>query len=294
MGPLLTPIPSSSLRVTGADRVDFVHGQMTADLRGTPAPGYVAGCFLSVKGRIEQFARIYRRVDDIYIHLDEGQAPELLARLQRYVIFDQVELQDLSSDLRTVHLWGEVPAGLPVLETAGAAWALEWAGANVLLGAVKRSGRLGLDMHYLAREEGAVLEALYAAGAAPQPWETLQAARVAAGLPDPVPDHFLGYLPQEVGLDASGPLPAISYRKGCYVGQEVMARLEARGQARYGLALLQVPSGLPAGSEVMAGGKPVGQTGLEAGGLALARLHLDLLGDAALTAGGEQVTRADA
>ncbi|GHF96614.1 folate-binding protein YgfZ [Deinococcus piscis] len=293
MTTLLSAVPSSALRVTGADRLDFVQGQMTNDLRSCPTPGHVAACFLNVRGQIEQFARIYRRTDDIYLHLDAGQAPALAERLRRYVIFDQVEIQDLSEELRTVHLWG----GWPVLAAegwpqepgqVGAAWTATLGGAAVLLGAVDRSGQLGLDLHYLAAQEAAVMDVLHAQlSVTERSWAELQTARVAAGLPEPVLDGFLGHLPQEVGLDIGGPLPAISYRKGCYVGQEIMARLEARGKARYGLSRLQVPAGTPVGSEVHSAGKAVGHTGLEAGGLALCRLRLDLPADTALEVAGQ-------
>ena len=63
------------------------------------------------------------------------------------------------------------------------------------------------------------------------------------------------------------------------------------GQARYGLTQLQVPAGTPAGSAVSSAGRAVGQTGREAGGLALARLRLDLTADAALDVAGQPVTR---
>lgn len=291
MSVFLTSVPSGALRVTGADRLDFVQGQMTNDLRSCPTPGWVAACFLNVRGQIEQFARIYRRADDIYLHLDAGQAPALAERLRRYVIFDQVEVQDLSSDLRTLHLWGEWPAldaegWPPEPGTVGASWTVALGGASVLLGAVNRSGQLGLDLHCLAAQEGAVLDALHSQlPVTGRSWDDLQAARVAAGLPEPVLDGFLGHLPQEVGLDTGGPLPAISYRKGCYVGQEIMARLEARGKARYGLTRLEVPPGTPVGSEVRLEGRVVGHTGLEAGGVALCRIRLDLPADAALEVG---------
>lgn len=294
----LTPLPSGSLRVTGADRVDFVHGQMTGDLRGAPTSSVVPAAFLNARGQMEAFARIYRRADDIYIHLDAGQAEALAARLRRYIIFDQVELTDLSDDLRTLHLWGEWPRldseGWPTeadTQQAGAAWTVNLGGAAVLLGAVNRTGTLGLDVHYLARQEAEVLAALgHLADLQERSQTDLQAARVAAGLPEPVLDGFLGYLPQEVGLDIGGPLPAISYRKGCYVGQEIMARLEARGNVRYGLSLLRVPAGTAVGTEITAGEKVVGQTGLEMEGLALARLRLDLSADTALTVNGQPVT----
>ena len=276
-----TRIPSSSVRVTGADRVDFVHGQMTGDLRDAPMPGVVPCAFLNVRGQIEQFARVYRREDDLYLHLGEGQAPALLARLKRYVIFDQVELEDLTDTLRTVHVWN--PDDLPGWNGAGeGAQTLNLAGATVLAGRVNRTGNPGVDLHYLARHEDAVLAAL---AGAEVPLADLDAARIRAGIPDVSRDGFVGTLPQEVGLDVKGPLPAISYRKGCYVGQEIMARLEARGNTRYHLARLS-GEGLPDRGEVTQAGKVVGQSGLHAGGLSLARLRKELEPGAQVEVGG--------
>ncbi|MDV6375166.1 folate-binding protein [Deinococcus sp. ZS9-10] len=276
-----TFLPSGGLRVTGADRVDFVQGQMTGDLRGAATPGMVACAFLNVRGQIEQFARAYKRADDVYLHLDAGQAAPLLARLKRYVIFDQVELQDVSDDLRTVHIWNA--AGLPGWNMDGPdAQSFELGGGVVLAGRVNRTGTPGVDLHYLARHEAAVLAALDGEEAS---LDTLDAARVRAGIPDIARDGFLGVLPQEVGLNVDGPLPAISYRKGCYVGQEIMARLEARGNTRYHLAQL-AGDGWDVGAAITHAGKVVGQAGLNAGGLGLARLRKDLPEDAEVEVNG--------
>ena len=87
-------------------------------------------------------------------------------------------------------------------------------------------------------------------------------------------DRFQGMLPQEIGLDVSGPLPAISYQKGCYVGQEIMARLEARGNTRHHLARLS--GELTPFSEVTLDGKVVGQLGAVADGLGLAKLRKEV------------------
>ncbi|CAM3862451.1 YgfZ/GcvT domain-containing protein [Deinococcus frigens] len=276
-----TLLSSGGLRVSGADRVDFVQGQMTGDLRGAATPGVVACAFLNVRGQIEQFARAYKRADDVYLHLDAGQAAPLLARLKRYIIFDQVEVKDVSDDLRTVHVWQA--AGLPGWNPDGPdAQTFELGGGVVLAGRVNRTGAPGVDLHYLARHGAEVLPLL---GGDEVAIDTLDAARIRAGIPDIAHDGFLGVLPQEVGLDVGGPLPAISYRKGCYVGQEIMARLEARGSTRYHLAQL-AGDGWDVGADVTHAGKVVGQAGLNEGGLGLARLRKDLPEGAEVEVGG--------
>jgi folate-binding protein YgfZ len=283
-----TRLPSSALRLTGPDRLDFVQGQMTAHLKAAPTPGMVPACFLNVRGQIEQFARVYRREDDVYLHLDDlsgrgEQAALLAARLKKYIIFDQVEVQDVSAVLSSLHLWPEPLAGeLDGWNAAGPdVQTFEPGGADsglgvLLVGRVNRSGQAGLDVHYLKKHEAALLDALKLQEA---PQAELEAARIKAALSDVVRDGWQGSLPQEVGQDAS-----VSYRKGCYVGQEIMARLEARGNARHALTLLSGHD-LPAHSEIRHGERLVGQTGDSTGEVALAKLRKDLPEGAVLRVG---------
>ena len=276
-----TRLPSSALRLTGADRLDFVQGQMTANLRAAPTPGMVPACFLNVKGQIEHFARVYRRADDVYLHLDAGAAPALAARLKKYIIFDAVEVQDISGVLSTVHLWQEA---LPGWDAAGpAVQSLELGGGAVLAARVSRTGEPGLDLHYLARHGAGVLPLL----GEEVPFAQLEGARIAAGLPDVGQDGWAGSLLQEVGLDGEG--GAISYRKGCYVGQEIMARLEARGKTRHALTRLAARDAsqtLPGHTDILLEDKVVGVTGAAAGPLALAKLRKDVPQGALLTVSG--------
>ena len=265
-----TRLPSSALRLTGPDRLDFVQGQMTAHLKAAPTPGMVPACFLNVRGQIEQFARVYRRGDDVYLHLDDlsgtaNEAATLAARFRKYIIFDQVQVQDVSAVLSSLHLWSEDLTGW---DAAGPdVQSFELGGGVLLVGRVNRAGTAGLDVHYLQTNEAGLLAAL---NAQEVPHAELETARIAAGISDVVRDGWQGSLPQEVGQGA-----AISYRKGCYVGQEIMARLEARGHARHALTLI-TGERLPAHSEIKYAGRVVGVSGASTGTLALAKLRTDL------------------
>ncbi len=274
-----TRLPSSALRLTGPDRLDFVQGQMTAHLKAAPTPGLVPACFLNVRGQIEQFARVYRRADDVYLHLDDlsgtgEQAAALAARFKKYIIFDQVQVQDVSAVLGSLHVWNEDLTGW---DAAGPdVQSFELGGGVLLVGRVNRAGTPGLDVHYLQKHGAGLLAELKAREA---PHAELEAARIAAGIGDVVRDGWQGSLPQEVGQGA-----AISYRKGCYVGQEIMARLEARGHARHALTLL-VGEQLPAHSEIKYAERVVGVTGASTGTRALAKLRTDLPEGAELRVG---------
>ena len=139
-------------------------------------------------------------------------------------------------------------------------------------------------MHYLQQHGAELLPLLGQEG----PFAELEAARIQAGISDVGRDGWAGSLLQEVGLD-----DAISYRKGCYVGQEIMARLEARGKTRHALTLLEaVSDALPAHSEILLDGKTVGVTGASTGALALAKLRKDVPKGALLTVGTMQARAA--
>lgn len=280
--PDFTRLPSSSLRLTGADRVDFVQGQMTNDLKRAPTPGLVEACFLNVRGQIEFFARAYKREDDVYLHLADGEAAKLAARLRKYVIFDQVEIQDLTDTLTTLHLWTE---DLPGWRADGPdVQSFDLAETTVLAARVNRTGQAGLDLHVLTRHLDRVLPLLGKEAS----FETLNRARVLAGMPDVHEDRLQGHLLQEVGLDA-----AISYRKGCYVGQEIMARLEARGNARFRLAAL-AGADLPSFADVTANGKVVGTSGASIGGRVLVKLRKEVEVGASVEVGGVTATVVEA
>lgn len=273
----ITHLPSSALRLTGTDRVDFMQGQMTNDLRRAPAPGMVPACFLNVKGQIEHFARVYKREQDVYLHLAPGDATTLAARFRKYIIFDQVEVHDLSEELGTLHAWTQE---LPGWDPNGPdTQHVTIAGHTVLAARVNRTGSPGLDVHVLNRDLQDVLAALNAVDAS---LDELERARVTAGIPDVHHDRWQGSLLQEVGLEG-----AISYRKGCYVGQEIMARLEARGNARHRLAALEaLGDDLPSFASVTLAGKSVGVTGRSVGSRVLVKLRKEVEAGAEVEVGG--------
>lgn len=262
-----TILPNRGLRVTGEDRLAFLQGQMTNDLRGSDM---VSAAFLDPRGRVEHFARIYKREHDIYISC-ESDREVLEARFRRYIIFDQVTIETVP--VRTIHLWNETDGAALGWQIDGGdvqQWVHE--GATLLAARVNRTGREGLDLHFLESDEASL--------SLPPPTSLteLDHARIHAGLPDPARDHFLGYLLPEIGLDVGGALPSISYRKGCYVGQEIMARLEARGNVRYELRLLKADN-LPSHTPIFSGDREVGVTGLSTGTTALARLKKGMTGE---------------
>ncbi|HEU4742517.1 MAG TPA: glycine cleavage T C-terminal barrel domain-containing protein [Meiothermus sp.] len=268
-GAALLDLPDLGLlQVGGMDRRDFIHNQCTSDVRGLPQGGFLETLFLNSRGQIEYLGSVYQRDDTLWIAAEPTQA--LLERFNRYIVFDQVELTDLSEAYIQLRLQG--PAALEVGGRLGeppAKWSLVEHHEVVLA-----RDEWGLDIlvpHDLAKE---VFNQLLEAGATPAGREAYRVWRVEQGVA--ALEDALGELPQEVGLEAR-----VSYKKGCYLGQEIMARLEARGNTRYQLMGLLGQQPLPPEAEVWREGKKMGRVTTAAdspqlGSVALALLRKEL------------------
>ena len=237
---LVPLVTRGALRLTGADRVDFLHGQISHDVRGLQVGQALQALLLEHRGRPRGDLVVVRREDDIYVAIDDARGPTVQQALEAHVIFDQVVVQDLSRRLASFVVAGETALaalaqviGAAALPSApGAAIQVPWRGADVLLHARPRGLPASLDVHLLSEQLGDLWRALLAAGARPLGERSLAAARVAAGLAAAAAEGE-GALPQESGLE-----DRVSYRKGCYLGQEIMARVEARGSLRRSLVRL--------------------------------------------------------
>ena len=246
------PIPSAAVRVMGSDRVPFVHGQVSNDVRGLVTPGMCRSATLNAKGQLEYDVRIYRREDDLYIHAHAGLGAALLERLRRYVVFDDVQLSDISDKIGVYHVSGDIASSLGFEEGVQL---LPSDFGTLLIASVNRGLEASADIHVL-RDRAPAFEAFLSARATLLSPNDLELSRLRAGISDAHLDGFLERLPQECGLEG-----AVSYRKGCYIGQEIMARLEARGNTRYALQGVALSALAPVGSAVTQSGKNVGQLG---------------------------------
>ena len=248
-------LPAGGLRVTGGDRVAFLQGQLTGNVNAAPTPGMLDALLLSPRSQLEFQARVYRRAEDLYLQTPGGTGPAVLGRLARYVVFDDVCLQPLDDVLRLLHVTTP-PSVLGPLDADKLVQELDGPFGRVLVARVTRCATPGWDLTVLGDQLGAVSAALNAADFEPGDQAALLAWRVATGRADVTDDGFEGFLPQECGLGA-----LVAADKGCYVGQETMARLEARGSVHRRLARI-AGSGEPAQErEVSAGGRVVGRLG---------------------------------
>lgn len=216
--------PSACLHVTGEDALAFLQGQFTQELRSTAPLATAYGLWLNQKGKVLADSFILREASDsVWIVSFWGRASVIRERLEAYIIADDVTVTDVTAD------WQGAAMGGPGVD----GWLTREAGGVPVDGEFIRAGG-GFVFRGRRDDGGASFEWLLPVGAvvpdglADLAADELERLRIAGGIPQVPKDLGPGDLPNEGGLDAV----AISYTKGCYLGQEVMARLKAMGTVR--------------------------------------------------------------
>lgn len=221
------------VRVGGEDARTWLNGQITNDVSRTRAGDAVYAVIVDVRGRILTDLFALDRGDGFALLLPRDRLDPMLAHLERYVVMEDVELAGRAVEVVTAQ--GPASAGLelggfPCPRLGGTGVDLLDVALDVAVARAERlgGGLVGEDAWELAR---------------------LRAARPAYG-----PDFDESTYPQEAGLAAS----AVSFTKGCYVGQEVVCMLENRGQLRRRLVALEAEVLVPPGTPLLRDGAEVG------------------------------------
>lgn len=260
----------STVEVTGRDRASFLHNMCTNDVRSLTPGGGCEAFFTDVKGKIVAHAFILADEEAIQLVMVPHAAQRLIDHLQRYVIREDVQLADRTSAVEWTLVVGfgaaasiaeMTPGASDSARTAAAAWSHEVATLGRGSRLETRIVRCPLPWcgGFLLGCETSQASILHdKLGASRWMDEKLwQALRVESAWPLWGVDFDNGNLPQEVSRDAA----AISFRKGCYLGQETVARIDALGHVNK--QLLQVKfSGTavpPVGSELTAAERTVGR-----------------------------------
>ena len=225
----------------GPDANTYLQGQFTQEInRPGRSVGY--GLFLNQKGKVVADGHLLRLENDgFWLISHSSPAPKLRERLEAYIIADEVDMEDRTSLWARIRLWGD-EAGSIVAKVIGMApepgfW-VEARSIRAFCGRCARADNFELILpHDMVSEIGAELVSL---GGLEATDEVAERARIVSGIPSVPADIGLNDLPNEGGLDEV----AISYTKGCYLGQEVMARLKNLGQVRRRLHVVR-GAGLP-------------------------------------------------
>jgi tRNA-modifying protein YgfZ len=243
------------LALTGADSKEFLAGQVTNDIVGLQ-PG--DGCYaalLTPKGRMLGDLRVLDTGDELLLDMDRATLQAIFDVIRRATIGFAVELHK-----RTVQRGLLSLAGPRAREIAGAPDlpATEHTHRAATVGGVEVrviATDVGVDVLTPAEDTDTVRDALLAAGAEPVSEATLDVLRVETGRPRWGAELDETVIPQEAALNDR----AVSFTKGCYVGQETVARLHWKGKPNRHLRGLLLSAPVPAGAALFLGEREVGR-----------------------------------
>ena len=214
------------VRLRGEDRVDFLQGMVSNDVRNLALGEGTYAALLNQQGRVVTDLRIHAAGDHFVLDLPAHAAATARAALEKYVVADDVEMEDDGAVLIGLEgpgaaaLLAGVAAGVRVDRLSGAVIA----GREARVAPASQGGEVGVLIAVAAVGAATVWDALRAAGAEPIGFAALDVLRIEAGIPWVGVDMDEDVLVMEADLEA-----ALSFKKGCYLGQEVVERIAARG-----------------------------------------------------------------
>ena len=261
----------SRICLTGKDRASFLHGQVTNDVKRLRAGEGCYAALTTAKARMESDLNIYALQDELLLDFEPGLAKKISERLEKYIIAEDVQVVDVVSLYGLLSVQGPKAEG--IVRAIGMSDELPGQAfrsvkiVNEDLGEIylmnqPRLGSLGFDLFVPVAGMGEIANSLVAAakssGGGLSGWQAFEVARIEAGMPRFGADMDETTLPLEAGLEHR----AISFTKGCYIGQEVISRIRTYGHVNRNLCGLILPddlSQLPSkGDKLFHGGKEVG------------------------------------
>lgn len=250
------------LELVGKDRQRFLHGLVTCDVLSMTPGQAVYGFFTTGQGKILADVWVLALEDRLWLELPAGKVDAIAAHLKKYIIADKVEVSPLEAFPLT--LLGPRAEAVLVGETALPSEPLRHfptrlGGVAVTLLRRAASPQPGFDLWVRAESAEALAQHLAGLpGVSLVGQRAFEQVRVEAGLPAFGVDFGEQHFPQESGLEAQ----AVSYTKGCYLGQEIVARIHYRGKANHLLTRLRFAGPLPTpGARLLFEGQEVGRVG---------------------------------
>jgi len=254
---LLDRSERGKLALTGADAASFLQGQVSNDIEGVAVGAGCYAAFLTPKGKMLGDVRVLNAGDELLLDTERVALQALFNMIRRFSLGYAVELHKRTLESGLVSLIG------PGAASAVGADELrrdEHAHVLVVVGDVRaRAIRtdVGIDLLCDAADLDALRAALEEAGVVPVAEAAVEALRVERGRPRYGIDLDDSVIPQEAGLNER----AVSFTKGCYVGQETVARLYYRGKPNRQLRGLRLSSAVDAGEELVFQDRVVGRVG---------------------------------
>lgn len=279
------------LALGGAQAKAFLQGQVTNDVEALSSGRGCYAALLTPKGKMVGDLRILDAGDELLLDVEREALQAIFNVLRRACLGYDAELHKRTLQRGLLSLVG------PGARRVAGAEALpqeEHAHAPIATGGIAARAivtDLGVDLLCDAEQTDALAAALHARGARPVPEAAAETLRVERGRPRYGLDLDDTTIPQEAGLNER----AVSFGKGCYVGQETVARLFYKGKPNRHLRGLRLSRSIPSGTQLALDGKPVGRVGSvavspEFGPIALALVRREAQPGAALSAGAATAT----
>jgi folate-binding protein YgfZ len=253
---LLDRSERGKLLVRGAEAAEYLQGQLTNDVEGL-APG--EGCYAALldrKGHIQADMRVLRLApDEVWLDTEPAALDAVRRHLETYKIGREAEVVDLDGERAILSLIGPRSA-----EIAATAALPEHASAAATVGGVEClavGAADGIDLIAAGAEAERLRGALLAAGAAAVDPEAAEVLRIEAGRPRFGAEMGSESMPAEAGIVER----AVDFEKGCYIGQEPVARLHYRGRPNRRLRGLELSAPAPADTALRLGEREVGRIG---------------------------------
>jgi len=256
----------AKIRLAGEDRVRWLNGMVTNNVRDL-ALNHGVYCFLlNAQGRIQGDLYVYNLGDSLLVDTDAGQRENILAHFDKFIVMDDVEVTDISATLISIRLAGPkaqdalCAAGIqtPDLAPLEACTPKCECDCNCVQCTVVRSDDPSGNAYevWLAPDQvKPTRDALLKAGAAVVSAETLEQRRIQQGIPRFGVDIRDRDLPQETGQDR-----ALNFTKGCYLGQEIVERIRSRGNVHRMFAKFAISGGeIVSGVKILSGEREVGE-----------------------------------
>lgn len=252
------------LAVRGEDRFRWLSGMVTNTVRDLASNTGAWNLVLNAQGRIQGDLTVWREEDSLEIVLEASQFDRLVAHLNHFIIMDDVELvplgQEPGAEETTLGLTGPAASqvlarmGLPTLPEPMSCTRIEYNGLDLCIrrayGTLAEHYELWTPVVGIAR----LWRNLCTAGATPTGFASLEAFRIAEGIPAYGVDIVERDLPQETSQTR-----ALHFNKGCYLGQEIVERIRSRGNVHRHLRALELDGPLPtSGTDLQRNGATVG------------------------------------
>jgi folate-binding protein YgfZ len=250
------------IAVTGSDRVRWLNGMVTNNVRDLPVGHGVYAFLLNPQGKILGDLYAYNLGESLIVETDRTQSQRILETFARYIIMDDVEVADVTEKfagigvvgrkaLTTLEAAGLRPAALQSLQVA----TVPWAGNDITMVRGDNPNVEIYEFWFSPQSAAEVSATLIQAGAIHASATALECLRIASGIPRYGVDIREKDLPQETGQER-----ALNFSKGCYIGQEIVERIRSRGAVHRQFSGFMIDGPLPpAGVELQHEGKKAGE-----------------------------------